>query len=149
MERLKRELSRNVREASPLNADDQIYQDRGLNGSQHHSGIERYDSGRPESREVGYQRARSYMGSPSEEKENGSLNVGAGKKPSTGRPLSGDTLAAGRGDDSGGAPAAGQGVDSYKRAAEVTSQLKARIEQMKVSTPFCYHPFGVEMLMFM
>ncbi|KAH8843081.1 hypothetical protein MCOR27_005100 [Pyricularia oryzae] len=29
------------------------------------------------------------------------------------------------------APAAGQGVESWKRAAEVTSQLKARIEQMK------------------
>ena len=149
MERLKRELSRNVREASPLNTDDQIYQDRGVNGSQHHPGIERYDSGRPESREVGYQRARSYMGSPSEEKENGSLDVGAGKKPCMGRPLSGDTLAAGRGDDSGGAPAAGQGVDSYKRAAEVTSQLKARIEQMKVSPQICYHPLLVEMLMFM
>lgn len=33
----------------------------------------------------------------------------------------------------GGAGAAGNGVESWKRAAEVTSQLKARIEQMKVS----------------
>ena len=135
MERLKRELSRNVREASPLASDDPIYQDRNLNGSQHHPGMERYDSGRSESREVGYQRARSYMGSPSEEKENGSLDVGGGKKPGLGRTLSGDTLAAGKGDDSRGAPATGQGVNSYKRAAEVTSQLKARIEQMKVCLP--------------
>lgn len=30
-------------------------------------------------------------------------------------------------------PAGGGGVESWKRAAEVTSQLKARIEQMKVS----------------
>lgn len=35
----------------------------------------------------------------------------------------------------GGAGAAGNGVESWKRAAEVTSQLKARIEQMKVSIP--------------
>ena len=132
MERLKRELSRNVREASPLTSDDPIYEDGNLNGSQRHPGMERYDSGRSESREVGYQRARSYMGSPSDEKENGSLDLGGEKKPSLGRNLSGDTLAAGRGDDSSGAPATGQGVDSYKRAAEVTSQLKARIEQMKV-----------------
>lgn len=33
----------------------------------------------------------------------------------------------------GGAGGAGNGVESWKRAAEVTSQLKARIEQMKVS----------------
>ena len=135
MERLKRELSRSVREASPLTSDDQIYHDRNPNGVPHHSGMERHDSARSESREVGYQRARGYMGSPSEEKENGSLEVGAGKNPSMGRQLSGDTLAPSRGDDVGGAAGGGQGVDSYKRAAEVTSQLKARIEQMKVCDP--------------
>lgn len=32
-------------------------------------------------------------------------------------------------------PSAGNGAESWKRAAEVTSQLKARIEQMKVSLP--------------
>ena len=131
MERLKRELSRSVRDASPITSDDQIYHDRNPNGLPHHAGMERHDSARSESREVGYQRARGYMGSPSEEKENGSLEVGAGKNPGMGRQLSGETLAPGRGDDAGGA-AGGQGVDSYKRAAEVTSQLKARIEQMKV-----------------
>lgn len=36
---------------------------------------------------------------------------------------------------SGAASNAGSGVESWKRAAEVTSQLKARIEQMKVSLP--------------
>ena len=41
-------------------------------------------------------------------------------------------LASGRGDDASGAVGGGQGVDSYKRAAEVTSQLKARIEQIEV-----------------
>ena len=132
MERLKRELSRSVRDASPITSDDQIYHDRNPNGLPHHPGMERHDSARSESREVGYQRARGYMGSPSEEKENGSLEVGAGKNPSMGRQLSGDTLAPGRGEDAGGAAGGGQGVDSYKRAAEVTSQLKARIEQMKV-----------------
>jgi hypothetical protein len=140
MERLKRELSRSVQEQSPT-TDDPIYQDRSTNGLPHRPGMESFDSSRSESREVGYQRARGYMGSPSEEKENGSLDANFGKKPSVSRELSGDLLATRRGEDSGGAGAGavagggngnGQGVDSYKRAAEVTSQLKARIEQMKV-----------------
>lgn len=131
MERLKRELSRNVREQSPMPVDDQIYQDRNSNGLPHRPGMESYDSSRSESREVGYQRARGYMGSPSEEKENGSLDGPTGKKPSLSRDLSGGTLTSGRTED-GGAAGNGQGVDSYKRAAEVTSQLKARIEMMKV-----------------
>ena len=37
---------------------------------------------------------------------------------------------------SGGSGQGGGGVESWKRAAEVTSQLKARIEQMKVSFPY-------------
>lgn len=41
-------------------------------------------------------------------------------------------LSAGSGSGTG---ASGNGVESWKRAAEVTSQLKARIEQMKVSLP--------------
>lgn len=144
MERLKRELSRSVREQSPT-TDDHIYQDRNQNGLPHRPGIESFDSSRSESREVGYQRARGYMGSPSEEKENGSLDSNFGKKPTMSRELSGDTLAARRGEDSGGAGGGpggngtGQGVDSYKRAAEVTSQLKARIEQMKVQFRSQYH----------
>lgn len=39
-----------------------------------------------------------------------------------------------------GSNSAGSGVESWKRAAEVTSQLKARIEQMKVSVAFATLP---------
>ena len=131
MERLKRELNRKVRDHSPP-SDDQIYQDRNSNPAPHHSSMERYDSTRSESREVGYQRARGYMHSPSEEKENGGLDGDTGKReaevPSLRRELSGGTLAEGR-EESG---SDGQTVDSWKRAGEVTSRLKARIEMMKV-----------------
>lgn len=131
MERLKRELNRTVRDHSPL-SDDQIYQDRNPNPAPHHSSMERYDSSRSESRQVGYQRARGYMGSPSEEKENGGLSGAVAKKeaelPAMTRELSGGTLAEGRED----AGSDGQTVDSWKRAGEVTSRLKARIEMMKV-----------------
>jgi len=131
MERLKRELSRNVREQSPLPSDDRIYQDRNANSLPHRPGMEGYESGRSESREVGYQRARDYMGSPSEEKENGSLDPVGVKKPSLGRGADGGPTVAREGHDES-AGENGKGVDSYKRAAEVTSQLKARIEMMKV-----------------
>ncbi|CAD6588941.1 MAG: Cytoskeleton associated protein 5 [Alectoria sarmentosa] len=130
MERLKRELSRSVRDHSPP-SDDQIYQDRNSNPPPHHPNMESYDSSRSDSREVGYQRARVYMGSPSEEKENGGLNGGVGKKeaepPVIIRELGGGALAEGREET---APD-GQTVDSWKRAGEVTSRLKARIEMMK------------------
>ena len=132
MERLKRELNRTVRDHSPP-SDDQIYQDKNFNLASHHSSTERYDSSRPESREVGYQRARGYMGSPSEEKENGGLHNDVGKREAAARPvvtgeLGGGALAEGREEN---APD-GQTVDSWKRAGEVTSRLKARIEMMKV-----------------
>lgn len=131
MERLKRELNRKVRDHSPP-SDDQIYQDRNSNPAPHHSSMERYDSSRSESREVGYQRARGYMRSPSEEKENGGLDGDAGKReaemPSLGGELSGGTLAEGKEEPGSD----GQTVDSWKRAGEVTSRLKARIEMMKV-----------------
>lgn len=137
MERLKRELSRNVREQSPMPSDDQIYQDRNPNGIPHRPGMESYESSRSESREVGYQRARGYMGSPSEEKENGSLDANGLKKPTLSRDISSGSMAGARPGDEMGVVALpgdnGKGVDSYKRAAEVTSQLKARIEMMKVS----------------
>ena len=133
IERMKRELARNVREQSPLPSEDRIYQDRNLNGISSRPGIESFDSSRSESRDTGYQRPRGYIGSPSEEKENGVLDGMASKKPGLSRDVStgsvgGTTL---RGDEGGGAEN-GKGVDSYKRAAEVTSQLKARIEMMKV-----------------
>ena len=131
MERLKRELNRTVRDHSPP-SDEQIYQDRNPNPAPHRPGTERYDSSRPESRELGYPRARGYLGSPSEEKENGGLNGAGGKReadmPVITRELSGGTLAEGR-EEVG---ADGQTVDSWKRAGEVTSRLKARIEMMKV-----------------
>ena len=131
MERLKRELNRTVRDHSPP-SDDQIYQDGNPNPAPHNPSTERYDSSRSESREVGYQRARGYMGSPSEEKENGGLNGDVGKKEAempvmTGE-LGGGPLAEGRGETGPD----GQTVDSWKRAGEVTSRLKARIEMMKV-----------------
>lgn len=67
---------------------------------------------------------------------NGNGNFGSGRaSPARGyRSFSGadSNLSAG---SAGGAGAAGNGVESWKRAAEVTSQLKARIEQMKVSLP--------------
>ena len=123
-ERLKRELSRTVRQSSdhsPLPSEDQIYRDGsstngGVGGGGPHAGLNRFDSHRSE-------RGRSYMGSPSEEKENGNLMDGIGGKKD--RP--GEAARGGQEVDESGKP-----VENWKRAAEVTSQLKARIEQMKV-----------------
>ena len=115
-ERLKRELSRTVRSGpdSPLAADDRIYRDSSSStlvgnqpGSRSTSGMSRGP------------------GSPSEEKENGSLEGAVGKM-SLGRGEGSARADVGRED--GGRPV----VSDWKRAGEVTSQLKARIEQMKV-----------------
>ena len=113
------------------------------------------------SREIGYQRARSYMNSPSEEKENGSLegstkfNAGRRSPPPAygggsmgsfnseelrgerGSPIgrSGRDRVGVEGGDAAGGGAGGNGgapIESWRRAAEVTSQLRARIDQMKV-----------------
>ena len=137
MDRLKRELSRNVRDQSPMLSDDQIYQDRNPNGLPHRPGLESYESGRSEAREASRQRPKGYANSPSEEKENGSLDSEAAKKPTLSRDTSnhhGGSVINGRPREEDGAITSenGKGVDSYKRAAEVTSQLKARIEMMKV-----------------
>lgn len=165
IERLKRELSRTVRASSPpstnhtdpasAGVDGGIYHDSNSNfggsggAGQQHPGMERYNSAMSESREVGYQRARGYMGSPSEEKENSGAalgDAGAQKRSAgseAGSQKSRDPSSSGRrdrdrdgpdgGDGGGGAGSPdGQPVESWKRAAEVTSQLKARIEQMKV-----------------
>ena len=151
MERLKRELSRAVRASSPslvTDVSEQIYRDAGVNGSaMHHPGVERYNS---HNRETGYQRARSYMNSPSEEKENGSLDAAPIKTVQSPPSLSREHSAAARTGGSGretptggtgarregetgvGAGNNGEPIESWKRAAEVTSQLKARIEMMKV-----------------
>ncbi|MCJ1432961.1 Microtubule-associated protein, microtubule dynamics during spindle orientation [Xylographa pallens] len=142
MERLKRELSRVARATTPpmgTDAGDHIYRDAGMgmNGTNHIvSGVDRYESGRA-SRELGYQRARSYMSSPSEEKENGGLDAQRGKlgsPESRGRDASDGARSRGespgRGQE-GRDGVTGQPIESWRRAAEVTSQLKARIEQMK------------------
>ena len=162
IERLKRELSRAVRASSPPPADlrDQIYHDTAMNGNAHgsHSSIDKYNNGMS-SREIGYQRARNYMTSPSEEKENASLETG-GTHKTIGSPPSGsfnsrtlssegrserDALPAARGKGVPGGDVVtngdGEPIESWKRAAEVTSQLKARIEQMKVSLLTRFHPF--------
>ena len=130
LERLRRELSRATLAASPPPSEgaEAIYRDNNIgNGSANAnavlSGVDRYESDRV-NREVGYQRARSYMRSPSDEKENGGLDGGKVKMASP--PLTGRE---------GGSPArreGGEPIESWKRAQEVTSQLKARIEMMKV-----------------
>ncbi|KAI9838295.1 MAG: hypothetical protein M1819_005563 [Sarea resinae] len=140
MERLKRELSRAVRATSPAPADvsEQIYRDVGMNG---YSGGYGHAHGRPGS--------MSFVSSPSEEKENGfeppsrsklSPPLSAGLSSGTGGRAS-PTVGGGWREressrdrtGSAGSGANGEGIESWKRAAEVTSQLKARIEQMKVS----------------
>ena len=143
MERMRRELSRVARATTPpmgTDAGDHIYRDAGMgmNGTNHIvSGVDRYESSRA-SRELGYQRARSYMSSPSEEKENGGLDGQRGKlgsPESRGRDASDGARSRGespgRGQE-GRDGVTGQPIESWRRAAEVTSQLKARIEQMKV-----------------
>ncbi|KAL8742289.1 MAG: hypothetical protein Q9190_005204 [Brigantiaea leucoxantha] len=169
MERLKREIARStttmmstaaVRERSPpaseLGNSSSIYRD--ASASQHGSSISISSSAAttaveqqrppysgintpsfPESKEIGYQRARSYMSSPSEEKENGGVVDGGGRKKEW-SPVKGSLPPSLRRDDASGERDAmgvgggGEKGESWKRAAEVTNQLKARIEQMKVSS---------------
>ena len=163
IERLKRELARTLRAASPPPAEvsDQIYRDVGgagsanvdMNGAPapHYTpaGLDRYESNRA-NREVGYQRARSYMTSPSEEKENGGLEGNGTDKARVGRSsparFNREVSDSSRGDSpgrtrqSGGEAAGAEPIESWRRAAEVTSQLKARIEQMKVCEIQCRQP---------
>ena len=117
-ERLKRELSRTARSGpdSPL-ADDRIYRDPNSN-----SLSSTLSQPPPYERSAsGVSEGGDYLGSPSEEKENGSLD-GPTAKPSLSRGASGARM-----EEDGERP-----VADWKRAGEVTSQLKARIEQMKV-----------------
>ena len=119
-----------------------------MNGgnTHHYPSVERHNSSISESRDVGYQRARSYMSSPSSEKENsgGGLDATAPltKKQRPMTMMSTDSSSSmpppamrhesgSRIKDSDGS-SNGEPVENWKRAAEVTSQLKARIEQMKV-----------------
>ncbi len=174
-ERLKRELSRAVRGGSPpppgvVDGGDYIYRDTGANGGGGRGrgvhGMDRngdrgdgHDNDNSNSgRDTGVQRARSYMSSPSEEKENGGLDRAGGKvgvmqSPSLvgardqsaparmgvgarerEREMGGEGVGRrdGEANGNGGTGAGGEPIESWKRAAEVTSQLKARIEMMKV-----------------
>ncbi len=153
IDRLKRELSRTMRANSPSGPPehrDHIYRDTSMNGGTQYPSMERYNSSMSESRDVGYQRARSYMSSPSSEKENsgggldaaGTLNnkkrpttlMNEGTSSSMPPPATRDMGSGSRTREGVGAEGGSNGepVENWKRAAEVTSQLKARIEQMKV-----------------
>lgn len=133
VDQLKRELNR-LRDAS--STEDQIYRD---SGSSSNGVVSKPDSlSRADSRGADFQRAREYMTSPSEEKENDAFDDGIERKKmrdtSPAKPAASVT---------GSAPSVsrevsrdrkdGEPVENWKRAAEVTSQLKARIEMMKVS----------------
>lgn len=145
-ERLRRELHRAIRPTSP--AGDYI-DPTAVNGTGTQpfsmASIDRYESNRA-SRAVGYQRARSYMTSPSEEKENGSLDITKSGKPSTrisreSRPGSEVSSQGPRSPSSSGLrngdSLTSEPIENWKRAAEVTSALRAKIDQLKVC--FFYH----------
>ncbi|KAI9761486.1 MAG: hypothetical protein M4579_000996 [Chaenotheca gracillima] len=154
IERLKRELSRAVRASSPTSTDvnDQIYRDSGMNGSvaEHRHGPSA-SAGRPTSLN-----RPSFASTLSEEKENGSPDRSAYRSSKLSPPLYSDGQAdlmsrpprigsagrdssrgssrdAGGGGGASAANGSGEGIETWKRAAEVTSRLKARIEQMKVT----------------
>lgn len=159
IERLKRELARALRASalSPPNASSDsggigamsdpasIYQETASNGNNTaaRSGLHmgsRFESARP----------RSYASaSPSEEKENGGPESPGLASPGLGRRklsptygLTGGVASPTRSSTRGSTtatdeeqPRSAEPAENWKRAAEVTSQLKARIEQMKVSLP--------------
>lgn len=165
IDRLKRELSRTVRAGSPslsTGVSDQIYRDSSANGSARHRSLERYNNSISESREIGFQRAKSYMTSPSEEKENSNSGVvepNQKKKataPATDENLTSTTATATAAavppapllrSKSGPGPAGHEmrrdapqtgstskdsSGEGWKNAARVTTQLKHRIEVMRV-----------------
>ncbi|EZF69017.1 hypothetical protein H105_08556 [Trichophyton soudanense CBS 452.61] len=152
IERLKRELSRAMRAGAtspPMTLPDMslnmgisdsggIYQDdmHRINGTPSRASLHmgsRFESARP----------RSFVSSsPSEEKENTGMVSPALSTGFSGRrkfsPPAGSAYSSGRGSPArtsrtptGDAPASIEPSENWKRAAEVTSQLKARIEQMK------------------
>lgn len=182
IDRLKRELSRQVRATSPppFDVSDQIYADpdpaaAAANGFPHPGGRRFGDSGYGSSRRREYSAASAGSGSGShpsgphspggEGKENMLDGAASGAAPAlsragsarsgklssplrgTGRPPSGARAdsAASSGvaspvEGAGAAQGGGSGnVESWKRAAEVTQNLKARIEMMKVCT--AHDPF--------
>jgi cytoskeleton-associated protein 5 len=130
-ERLKRELSRAVRAASPVSPehDTGIYSNGGGGNTYgEHRSIGAL--GRSASKRV------SFASSLSEEKENGPE---AGYRVSKIIPPSNGDLSSSGGRGSPTSAGGGEGIESWKRAAEVTSQLKARIEQMKARQGIARH----------
>lgn len=141
LDRMRRELSRSARERDGSNspAEDRIYRDSGGSNANGVPPVSRSQSGygnnlsRADSREAGFQRTqREYIAGPDEEKENGALD----SEGMTGKNLKMRDVSPARPAEVkrevSGAGKEGQPVESWKRAAEVTSQLKARIELMKV-----------------
>ncbi|KAL8978959.1 MAG: hypothetical protein Q9205_005595 [Flavoplaca limonia] len=144
LDRLKREMKRMEAERSPSSAtSDQIYRDKNPTNS-NSNGTSATTAERPpsatqqmrsnsstsvaDSRETGYQRmARSYAVSPSEEKENDGAD---GEKMVRNRSPVKNATNTNAAPMAGRREVSGEG-ESWKRAAEVTSQLKARIELMK------------------
>lgn len=125
-ERLKRELSRSIRQGSPsAGGEDQIFRDSASSSGAANGTLAQ----RPT-----YEGHRSsrYLGSPSSEKENGSydgIREASSEKPTLSRQTTGSRPESmGYGDE--------RAMPDWKRAGEVTSQLKARIEAMKVRLLF-------------
>ncbi|KAI9792851.1 MAG: Cytoskeleton associated protein 5 [Piccolia ochrophora] len=150
IDRLKRELSRAVRAASPPPQDvaEQIYRDSSMNGSANGppaggSGYGRVASGNKRPSFVG-SGSGGVSGGAEEKENNAGLEAMRGKLASP--PLSAG-VSSGGGSGGRGSPTAtggeggrgGEGIESWKRAAEVTSQLKARIEQMKARQGMTRH----------
>lgn len=159
VDRLKRELSRQVRATSPapLDVSDQIYADNAsLNAGGGRFGDSGYGGGGL------YGRNRSYVTQPQSPVGEGKENVnfdglglsrsastrsaklsplrgGVGSTKSTSVSSNSSTTLGGRmspaeagGVAAGGGGGGANGAESWKRAAEVTQNLKARIELMKV-----------------
>lgn len=149
MDRLKKALSRAETISSPTRERER--EDRG--GMYRETGMNGYGKGHQDGTRPTYGSHRSkmssYNSSLSEEKENGdSRDYGRGKlspepvaspikdRDAYRRPATMERRDGGSGSSAGGGVGGidGQGpVESWKRAAEVTSALKAKIEQMKVS----------------
>ena len=155
LDRLKRELANRGTvgdggTATESDGNDSIYLDAGMNGStvSHGSLPDRSKTatsttnhgGNPTSgsHETGHQLARQYMTSPSEEKENGSLEGLGGETKGLRRMVTSPPdgrIRAGYGDGRrGGRGEEAVPVEGLSRTAEVTNLLKARIEQMRVGS---------------
>lgn len=147
-----------TREYSGMNDDNGIYRDTGMYGAPSTEGRRTPGVGSFAPRGT----RMSFSSQLSEEKENGLDGAAVARSKlvspdllGRGRDQSGGGISRGtparepyRSDSRNSAAAGshdstqngGQGVESWKRAAEVTSALKAKIEQMKVSVQLCLSP---------